>query len=235
MASARRLRNGFRFWEGYRLLSTSRTSTMSIRMPPPSQNIEQIGNTISDSGTSDADTDDDQGWDDWTSDTNTICKSLFDNEEFPSMQEAIAHDRQSHNFVLDDVCKALCKLDLFFGINFVLSTYLLHYSVGLLWSRPIDKFHTKKCALRDQKLGRMLIYFRKFRLRKYYLCQVPSLGSIRMSTSSPRKKTTLSFVRTSFPYYLDSLLTSLHLQNYRRRIGATPTMQTLIRWSLTER
>jgi len=100
---------------------------MSIRLPPPSQNIEQAGNTISDSGTSDTDSDDDQGWDDWTSDTNAICKSLFDNEVFPSIQEAIAHDRESHNFVLDDVCKALCRLDLF-PDQLRVSTYLLHYT-----------------------------------------------------------------------------------------------------------
>ncbi len=85
---------------------------MSIRMPPPLQNFGQTGNITSDSGSSGADTDDDQAWDDWTSDTNAICKSLFDNEVFPSIQEAIAHDRQRHNFVLDDVCKALCRLDL---------------------------------------------------------------------------------------------------------------------------
>ena len=81
---------------------------MPIRLLSPTQH-RQSEDASSD--TSSSDIDDDQ-WNDWISDSNTKqeCKSLFDDKNFPSVQEAAAYDNENHRFVLNDVCKTLCEL-----------------------------------------------------------------------------------------------------------------------------
>lgn len=44
--------------------------------------------------------DSDETFDDWVEDP-TPCKSLFDDLELPSVERAIQHDREQHNFDLN--------------------------------------------------------------------------------------------------------------------------------------
>ncbi|RDB14874.1 Protein arginine N-methyltransferase 3 [Hypsizygus marmoreus] len=78
---------------------------MSLHLPPP-PNFAKDEET--DSGSSEAD-DDDQNWDDWASDSliKAPCQSLFDGKILPSVEEALAYDKASHGFDLNDVCSKL--------------------------------------------------------------------------------------------------------------------------------
>ncbi|KAF8955270.1 hypothetical protein BDZ97DRAFT_2080804, partial [Flammula alnicola] len=83
---------------------------MSIRLPAPSA----ISNPISDdsdnnSTASESEDDNDQTWDDWVSDSiaQQQCKSLFDETVLSSVDAALAYDKETHQFSLDDTCKAL--------------------------------------------------------------------------------------------------------------------------------
>lgn len=82
---------------------------MPIRLLSPTQPSQQSEDPSSDSSSSD---NDDNCWDDWRSDSNADqhCKALFDDKYFLSVQAAAAHDKDAYQFVLDDVCKALCTL-----------------------------------------------------------------------------------------------------------------------------
>lgn len=79
---------------------------MPIRLLSPTQPTRQSEAASSDSSSSDID---DDRWDDWISDSNEECKALFDDKFFPSVRAAAAYDKEIHNFVLDDVFKALCE------------------------------------------------------------------------------------------------------------------------------
>ena len=86
----------------YPLLSNS----VQMRMVSPSQHTLR-----SDSESPSSSDIDDGQWDDWISDSNAQqqCKSLFDDMYFPTVQAAAAYDKETHKFVLDEVCKTLCE------------------------------------------------------------------------------------------------------------------------------
>ena len=82
---------------------------MSIRLPPPAS----VPDDRSESGTassSDSEEDNDQTWDDWVSDSNAQLetKSLFDEQVLPSVERALAYDRETHKFDLEEFCKSIC-------------------------------------------------------------------------------------------------------------------------------
>ena len=91
----------------------------------------------SDSYSSEDDDDADENWDDWVSDSvANPCKSLFDNDIFPSATDALQNDKSKHNFDLDDVCKrlgsTLCLLNIplltsDLGLDFHGRTRLINY------------------------------------------------------------------------------------------------------------
>lgn len=85
----------------------------SLRLPKMSIHIrgtsvqrpESDSHSISSNDDSD---DDDENWDDWLSDSATNpCKSLFDEDVFPSAAAALQNDKLKHNFDLDDICRRL--------------------------------------------------------------------------------------------------------------------------------
>lgn len=88
-----------------------RLRTMSLCLPPPASASEPISDSESNLTSSESDDENDQTWDDWVSDSNAQqnCKSLFDENVFPSATEALSHDKVAHQFDLDDVSKSLCK------------------------------------------------------------------------------------------------------------------------------
>jgi protein arginine N-methyltransferase 3 len=88
----------------------------SLHLPHPSDIPSKEEDTESDSGSSVLD-DDDQDWDDWVSDSfaKQPCKSLFDEKTFPSVKDALLHDRSDHGFNLSDFCSRLCLY--FFSIG----------------------------------------------------------------------------------------------------------------------
>ncbi|KAF8993501.1 protein arginine N-methyltransferase [Cyathus striatus] len=81
---------------------------MSVRLPAPERIAQPDSDIESDSASSSSD-DDDQNWDDWVSDslTKQECRSLFEDKIFPSVQEALGHDKAVHGFDLDVVCSNL--------------------------------------------------------------------------------------------------------------------------------
>lgn len=77
---------------------------MSVRLPPPASH--SAGESDIDST---SESDNDQTWDDWVSDNAAQnCKSLFDDKVFPTVDAASQYDKDTHQFDLADVCKALC-------------------------------------------------------------------------------------------------------------------------------
>lgn len=68
----------------------------------------------SDSGgsqSSESEDEQDLTWEDWVSDSleNRPCKSLFDQDKtFPSVPEALNHDKSTHGVDLDAICSKLC-------------------------------------------------------------------------------------------------------------------------------
>jgi len=86
---------------------------MSVRLPAPAHISDPIDND--DSGPSESESDDDdQTWDDWVSDSNVQqqCKSLFCDKVLPSVEAALAYDKETYHFSLDEACKRLCELPL---------------------------------------------------------------------------------------------------------------------------
>lgn len=81
---------------------------MSLHLPPP-VDFSNSGNDSESDCTSSGDDDDDQNWDDWVSDSlaRHPCRSLFDEKSFPSVEDALLHDKSTHNFDLNLVCTAL--------------------------------------------------------------------------------------------------------------------------------
>ena len=83
---------------------------MSVRLPAPAHISDPIDNE--DSGPSESESDDDdQTWDDWVSDSDTQqqCKSLFCHKVLPSVEAALAYDKETYHFSLDEACKRLCE------------------------------------------------------------------------------------------------------------------------------
>ncbi|KIY60815.1 arginine N-methyltransferase 3 [Cylindrobasidium torrendii FP15055 ss-10] len=81
---------------------------MSIHIPgtsTPDEPIEDFSGSECSSSSSDGE---EETWDDWVSDSaKQPCQSLFDEESFPSAQEALAHDKSTHSFDLDAACSKL--------------------------------------------------------------------------------------------------------------------------------
>jgi hypothetical protein len=65
-----------------------------------------------DSDSESAGTDDDQGWDDWVSDptqSQPPSKSLFDEQSFKTVAEALGYDKETHGFDFLTICSSLCQ------------------------------------------------------------------------------------------------------------------------------
>jgi type I protein arginine methyltransferase len=75
----------------------------------------QESGSYSHSSSSEDDEDEDETWDDWVSDAaaNNTCKSLFDNDVFPSAADALRSDKSKYNFDLDEICGKLGETSLF--------------------------------------------------------------------------------------------------------------------------
>jgi len=75
------------------------------QQPPPADDVSDIDDSDSSESTSEEET-----WDDWVSDsaTRVATKSLFDDQVFASVTEALEHDKEAHGFALEEVCKKLC-------------------------------------------------------------------------------------------------------------------------------
>jgi len=82
---------------------------MSLHLPPPDLH-NRPEDKDSDLSSSDQD-DDDQNWDDWVSDSfaKQPCKSLFDEQAFPSVEDALLYDQSTHEFDLRGTCSRLCQ------------------------------------------------------------------------------------------------------------------------------
>ncbi|KAI0345573.1 S-adenosyl-L-methionine-dependent methyltransferase [Trametopsis cervina] len=85
---------------------------MSFRLP--SQHLEDLlpsKDRAEDSSSSDEDDEEEETWDDWVSDsiTKQPCKSLFDDEVFPSADAAREHDKTAHAFDIEEI---IARLDL---------------------------------------------------------------------------------------------------------------------------
>ncbi|KAJ7119821.1 protein arginine N-methyltransferase [Mycena epipterygia] len=80
---------------------------MSVHLPPRSS----IPEDDSDDGTlsSVEDEEEEETWDDWVSDSmeQRPCRSLFDGKVLPSVEAAIAYDKNTHGFDLDAFCAGL--------------------------------------------------------------------------------------------------------------------------------
>ena len=75
------------------------------------------------SGTSStSDDDDDNDWNDWIEDDDgsrgVPCVSLFDDSKHATLQDAVAYDKEKHDFDLQEVCAAL-KLDFYARVRLV--------------------------------------------------------------------------------------------------------------------
>ncbi|KAK2465278.1 hypothetical protein APHAL10511_002632 [Amanita phalloides] len=62
-----------------------------------------------DSSEQNTDDDVDEDWDDWVSDSivQPSCASLFDDNTFPTVEDALLHDQSKHGFNLDQISKRL--------------------------------------------------------------------------------------------------------------------------------
>ncbi|KAF9568765.1 arginine N-methyltransferase 3 [Agrocybe pediades] len=82
---------------------------MTVHLPPPTNFDQEISDDASTSASSDTEDDNDQTWDNWASDSNQQqeTKSLFDEKVLPSVESALAYDKETHDFSLDDFCKKL--------------------------------------------------------------------------------------------------------------------------------
>lgn len=83
---------------------------MSFRLP--SQHIEDQSprdDPEDCSSSSDEENIEEETWEDWISDslTQRPCKSLFDDQNFPSVDAALEHDKTAHKFDLEQFCKRL--------------------------------------------------------------------------------------------------------------------------------
>ncbi|KAJ6554983.1 protein arginine N-methyltransferase [Mycena vulgaris] len=81
---------------------------MSVHLPPPSSIPED---DRSEDGTLSSAEDDDaeETWDDWVSDSmqQRPCRSLFDEKDLPSVEDALVYDKDTHGFDLDAFCARL--------------------------------------------------------------------------------------------------------------------------------
>jgi protein arginine N-methyltransferase 3 len=82
---------------------------MSVRLPPRTTIPED--DSGSEEGTVSSEEDDEEEtWDDWVSDSmqQRSCRSLFEDKVLPSVEEALAYDKETHGFDLDAHCARLC-------------------------------------------------------------------------------------------------------------------------------
>jgi hypothetical protein len=126
---------------------------MSVRLPAPAHISDQI-NDDDDSGPSESESeDDDQTWDDWVSDSNVQqqCKSLFCDQVLPSLEAALAYDKETYHFSLDEACKRLCELRV--ALLSIFAERFRRYSTGFSWSCSIDQLYPKTCTFFHQNLS----------------------------------------------------------------------------------
>lgn len=78
---------------------------MSIVLPPAASVPEEDYDDSTDS----SDDDEPEPFDDWFSDSAACqpCRSLFEQKELPSVQEALAYDKDTHGFDLNAFCRTL--------------------------------------------------------------------------------------------------------------------------------
>ncbi|KAJ7874239.1 protein arginine N-methyltransferase [Mycena olivaceomarginata] len=92
---------------------------MSVRLPPRTTIPED--DSGSEEGTVSSEEDDEEEtWDDWVSDSmqQRSCRSLFEDKVLPSVEEALAYDKETHGFDLDAHCARL-SLDTYQRIRLI--------------------------------------------------------------------------------------------------------------------
>ncbi|KAF8194187.1 arginine N-methyltransferase 3 [Pholiota molesta] len=129
---------------------------MSIRLPPPASVSDPTSDSESHSSSSESDDDNDQTWDDWD-------PIPTPNSSFPSAEAALAYDKETHQFSLEDICTAL-SLD-FHGrvrlINYIRTEPFFtsdEYLVPVVENDPLLRIRKikaleRKLALAQQSLG----------------------------------------------------------------------------------
>ncbi|KAI8394224.1 uncharacterized protein BYT42DRAFT_487161 [Radiomyces spectabilis] len=93
-----------------------------INYREPGKNWENLEH---DNYESDDEREDDRSWADWKEEESQSTMCLFDNQMFPSPEEALNHMRESHSFDLDKIRK---EKDLDFYKIIVLINYIRHQS-----------------------------------------------------------------------------------------------------------
>lgn len=71
--------------------------------------IPDADQSISQSGSSDEEEDNDESWDDFAEDSiaHQPCLSLFEDRTFPSVTEALENDRSKHDFDINQTCSRI--------------------------------------------------------------------------------------------------------------------------------
>lgn len=74
--------------------------TLDIRFQPGPEDARRDDDDEQSQSSSETD-DEDQTWDDWVSDSGIQpCKSLFDDEIFKTVEQAVGHDKEKYGFDL---------------------------------------------------------------------------------------------------------------------------------------
>ena len=83
---------------------------MSVHLAPRAS-IPQDDRSEDGSRSSAEDTkEEEETWDDWVSDSmqQRPCRSLFEEKDLPTVDEALTYDKSTHGFDLDAFCARLC-------------------------------------------------------------------------------------------------------------------------------
>ncbi|KAF8194371.1 arginine N-methyltransferase 3 [Mycena galopus ATCC 62051] len=109
---------------------------MSVRLPPRSTIPEDESGSEEGTGSGEEETEEEETWDDWVSDSmqQRPCRSLFEDKVLPSMEAAVAYDKETHGFDLD-VLRVRLSLDTYQRIrliNFIRKTHPTPAIVGAL-------------------------------------------------------------------------------------------------------
>ena len=130
------------FSTSFSLLELTVENIMSLRFS--AQNAA-INNHETESGSSQSSEDEqDLTWEDWVSDSleNRPCKSLFDQEKsFPSVTDALQHDKSVHGVDLDAICSTLCASSC---LRACFGSLTPLYSTRSLPANPAHKLDTER-------------------------------------------------------------------------------------------
>lgn len=130
-----------------RPLALFASSAMSIHLPPQAS-VEPESDTDNSSESSSSADDDDQDWNDWVSDSlaKQPCRSFFENKVLPSLEDAVAYDKEVHGFDLNQQCTRLCLYLIFTDFETALNWHRsTGHSTRHIWTDSSDQFYKEKC------------------------------------------------------------------------------------------